>query len=126
MRGTAGHETTTTTETKHGVFSTVTAETHKEGILSGAAGVTGKGVEVGASATAIEHGKSWTGKITLGKLTINLPGLSLSWGIGAGAKAGITKGSDGRLGVEATAKVGESLSLRYVPLSFSWNSQGAH
>ncbi len=124
LRGNAGSETATTTENKHGVFSTVTTETHKEGILEGSGGASKKGLEVGGATTAIEHGKTWTGKLTFGKLTINLPGVGLSYGIGAGAKVSLGKGPEGRVGLSVKASVGESLSLRILPFSFSWNSSG--
>lgn len=125
LRGNAGHETSTTTETKHGVLSNVTTVIHKEGILNVAGGASKKGLEVGASATAIEHGKTWTGKLTLGKLVINLPGIGLSWGVGAGLKVELGRGSDGRLGISINGKVGESGGIRYLPPTISWNPEGA-
>lgn len=120
LRGNSGFETATTTETKHGAFSSVTTESHKEGILSGAGGVDQNGLSLGGSATAIEHGFTWTGKITVGDFTLNLPGVGVSYGIGAGAKAEFGVGDSGRIGLSTKASVGETLGVTYLPPTVSW------
>lgn len=119
LRGTAGHETTTTTETGHGLLTTQITETHKEGLLQGAGGFSKNGLEAGGTVTAVEHGYTWTATISVGPISINLPGVGLSFGIGAGAKANVGVGDSGRVEATAKASVGESLSLKYLPPSIS-------
>ena len=122
LRGTAGHETTTTTETSHGVLTTQVTETHKEGILKGSGGFSQNGLEAGGTATAVEHGFTFTGSIPLGSVKVDLPGIGVTWGIGAGAKVEVGKGDSGRVEASAKASVGESVGIKFLPGSISRNN----